>query len=97
MAVLKSVTIASLKAGMSSGFRLDPMFPSTTTCSSTQRAPAFLRSVSSAGHEVIRRPFTAPVSITAHGLWQMTATGLPVSVCADARTLAHEMRPVGAA
>jgi alanine dehydrogenase len=56
-----------LKAGMSSGFRLETMPPSTTTSSSTQRAPALVRSVFSEGHEVIARPFTTPASIKVHG------------------------------
>lgn len=35
---------ASMKAGMSAGFRLDTRFPSTTTSWSTNSAPAFLMS-----------------------------------------------------
>jgi hypothetical protein len=33
----------------------------------------------SEGHDAIRRPRAAPASITVHGPWQITATGLPAS------------------
>src|SRR5258706_12264373 len=73
----KRITISRLKAGRSSGLRLDTRLPSTTTSASIHSAPAFLRSVLSEGHEAIRRPRAAPASITGQGPWQITATGPP--------------------
>ena len=58
---------------------------STWTSSSTQVAPALRRSVRSDGHEVSVRPRTTPASISVHGPWQITATGL---ACVEER--AHE-------
>ena len=45
------------------------------TSSSTQRAPAFCRSVRSDGYEVIVFPFTAHASMRIQPPWQMTPTG----------------------
>jgi hypothetical protein len=76
-AVLRAATLekisrkASVKAVMSSGFRLDTMTPGppahTTTGSSTQVAPALARSTRKLGQLVIRRPATALASIKVQG------------------------------
>src|SRR4030081_638963 len=73
---------------MSSGLRLVTKPLSTTASWSTQSAPAFLRSVLSEGHDVMRRPRAAPVSMTVHGPWQIAATGLPASKKAFAKATA---------
>ena len=75
-APLNSLIVSRLNAGRSSGLRLVTKPLSTTASSSTQSAPAFLRSGLSEGHEVMRRPRAAPVSITVQGPWQIAATGL---------------------
>src|SRR3954468_3038916 len=74
-----SSTSLPQKAGRSSGLRLVTRPLSTTTSSSPHFAPALRRSVWSDGHEVIVRPFATPASISVHGPWQITATGLPCS------------------
>src|SRR5689334_1156503 len=66
-AVANKFVISRLNAGMSSGLRLVSNPLSTTASSSTQLAPAFLRSVRSEGHEVKRRPRAAPASMTVQG------------------------------
>src|SRR5665213_1608985 len=67
----------------SSGLRLEMSGPGpdvqTTTSSSTQFAPALLRSVCRLGQEVIVRPLTTSPSTSVHGPWQITATGFPAS------------------
>src|SRR6266550_3037473 len=65
-----SSIIFLLKAGISSGLREVTSPLSTTTSWSTHCAPALRRSVASDGQDVIRRPFTAPASISVHGAWQ---------------------------
>src|SRR5437588_9885196 len=72
---LKSSTIFLLNAERSCGPRLVTRFPSSTTFSSTQFAPALRRSVLSEGHEVSVLPFAAPASINIHGPSQMDDTG----------------------
>ena len=68
-----------LNAGRSSGLRLLTRRSSTQTSSSTHSAPALRRSVFRLGHEVILRPSTTSASISVHGPWQMTPTGLSAS------------------
>ncbi len=69
------------KAGRSSGLRLDTKVfgprEHSTTSSSTQLAPALTRSVLTLGHEVSVLPRTTSASMSVHGPWQITATGLP--------------------
>ena len=74
-----SSIIFLLKAGMSSGLRDVTRPLSTTTSWSPHSAPALRRSVASDGHDVTRRPFTAPASISVHGAWQIAAMGFPAS------------------
>src|SRR4051794_19233566 len=71
-----SSIILRLNAGMSSGLRDVTRPRSTMTSWSDHVAPAFARSVFSDGHDVIRRPLTAPASMSVHGPWQMAAIGL---------------------
>src|SRR5688572_9120709 len=71
-----SSIIAALNLGMSSGFLLVTIPPSTITSWSTHVPPALWISVFSEGHEVIVRPATALVSISVHGPWQIAAMGL---------------------
>jgi len=62
-----SSIIFLLNAGISSGF-LDVTSPlSTTHSESTHWAPALRKSLASDGHDVIRRPFTAPASMSVYG------------------------------
>src|ERR1700760_4169263 len=79
LASLNSSIIFGLNAGRSSGLGLVTRFRSTTTSWSTQSAPALRRSVLSEGHEVRRRPRTAPVSMIVQGPWQIEATGFPAA------------------
>src|SRR5690606_9477733 len=72
-----SSIILRLNAGRSFGLRLETSPRSTTTSSSTHSAPALRRSVAIDGYDVIFLPATTPASISVHGPWQMTATGLP--------------------
>ena len=48
---------AAMNSGRSPGCRLETRFPSSTTFSSTNRAPAFLMSCTMDFHPVILRPF----------------------------------------
>src|SRR5260370_27763687 len=77
----KTPVRVSQNTGRSSGLRLvtRTLGPSAhaTTCSSTQIAPAFRRSVRRLGHEVTVRPRTTAASMRVHGAWQIAATGLP--------------------
>ncbi len=50
-----------------------------TTSWSTTFAPALRRSVRTVGHAVSVRPLATPASISVHGPWQITPTGLPVA------------------
>ena len=69
--------MALAKKGRSAGVRLEIRFPSTTTGSSAQTAPAFSRSSLIPSDPVARRPFrifaeTNHKSQTTHGLsWRM--------------------------
>src|SRR5215208_6146127 len=74
-----SSTALAQNASRSSGLREVTRPWSTTTSSSTQRAPALRRSVWRDGHEVSVRPLTTSASISVHGAWQIAATGLACS------------------
>src|SRR3546814_61685 len=87
-----SSIILRQNAGRSSG-RRDVTRPwSVTTVSSTQLAPALLRSALSEGHEVMRRPLTPSASISVQGPWQIAAIGLPDRAKARTNAIAFGSR-----
>src|ERR1700730_9633545 len=62
-----SLVISRLNAGISSGARLVTRLPSPTASASITSAPAFLRSVLTEGHEVIRLPRALSASMIVQG------------------------------
>jgi hypothetical protein len=74
-----SSNIFAQNARRSSGLRLDTSPRSVWTSSSTHVPPALVMSVRRLGHEVSVLPRRTPASMSVHGPWQITATGLPDS------------------
>ena len=73
------LSVALIKAGISSGLLLEIMLSSLTTSASTKVAPAFLISCIIDFHPVILRPFIAWAVIKSCGAWHIAKTGLPLS------------------